>query len=372
VKQALFYTWGMPSKGGKTERDPAKATEILTPICQKSTSGKGCVELAQALTSQQKPGEQVSDESKRKANAALETGCKKSDPRSCYSLGEFVGHPLLGVNDPEKSVYWWDRGCKLGDHSSCLAAGRILIEGRKNLEGVEVVKKDPTRGVDILEQSCRLNNQLACSTLGRYLTDGKQMKKDPKKAADIFKFLCDKKSTLGCVEFALLQLTGDGTDAKPAEARATLEKFCNEDKYSTACYGVGLLSEKGLAGAAPNKDKALQLFTQYRYTKDASLRAASLMESSKGDPAKIAQMYSNACFSLQDSPSCKKAAGFYEKNKDDADDWQARSLYATACRLEPKDKASCGKAKAPPPKPTAANAKPDPKAPGKPPTPPKK
>ncbi len=351
VKEALFYSWGMSSKGGtKVERDPAKAIAILEPVCQKSTSGKGCTELAQAYTAPSKPGQQVSDENKKKANNALELGCKRSDPRSCYALGEFVAHPLLGVNDPERSVYWWDRGCKLGDHMSCLAAGRILIEGRKNLEGVEVVKKDTARGTEILEQSCKTNNPSACSMLGRYLTDGKQMKKDPKKAADLFKYLCDKKSTFGCVELALLQLTGEGTEAKPTEARATLEKFCNEDKYSTACYGVGLLSEKGLAGAAPNKDKALQLFTQYKFTKDASLHAAQLLESTKGDPGKIATMYREACFALQDVPSCKKAAVFYEKNKDDSDDWQARTLYANVCRLEPKDKGACNKVKAPPPK----------------------
>lgn len=378
-----------PGEPPKMDRDPKAAIAILEKACDvknRDAELRGCSALAHAYRSAlmpipkpptpgsppppppKPPTDAERKEAHDKGVAVLDVACKRLDAIACYNLANAHENGMGPVvkGDADRAMHYYKRACSLGNVSGCLTAARLYVEGKKNPDGSEAVRKSPAEGLAILDNACKQNASSACSQLATYLTTDKYKVKDVKRAAGIFQMLCERKSLSGCSEYALLQVRGEGgVKADPKAARETLEQLCFESRVSAACYGVGLLKETGAGGVAEDKAKAVEYYKDHAYVKDAAARAARLLETgAKGvakNPDEAGELYGRACNMLTNSDPvvCKKAAAHREKT---SSPFSSRIFYDHACKLG--DKASCDKVRAfsqgPPPPPGAGKPPPPP------------
>jgi uncharacterized protein len=360
-----------PYKDGKPgERDPKGAIEALQKACdttKKDGETKGCSTLANAYRATlYAPGAPPPSDAEKKtaydkAGAVLDYACKRLDKTACSSLGfhHEYGMPPTIQGDVDKGVYFYKRACSMGNEFSCLTAARLYMDGKKAPDGKELFKREPEQALGLLDKMCKESSSVACGQLATYLTTDKYKVKDVKRAAGVFQVLCERKNLTGCAEQALLQISGDAGGKDPKAARSTLEQLCFDTNVGAACYGVALLKETGQGGTPEDKSKALDYYKKYYYIKDASARAAKLLEKgAKGvdkNEAEAGNFYRQACasFNNSDPALCAKAATYAEKQTPGS----GRYYSSIGCRLG--DKAACAKEKSA----AAAAAK---EAPGKP------
>lgn len=340
VKQSWFYLWPK----GNVPADRPRARAILEKICVANRPDpKGCLELGTAHENWQGETPPSAADVER-ARAAWLIGCRANDATTCSVLASSYESPS-GPDAPvdyQRSAYFLERACNLGDGAACKALGMRLLFGFGN----EHALVDPPHGVDLLERGCRMGEEEACSTMASELERGVRVPRDAKRAANAFRDMCAKGKTLGCVEYAVLQIQGDGAVRDPAAARPIVERHCLESNVPLACYGLGVLAANGEGGVRKDEGRATELFEKSRTVKDAAARAARALEAkgiAKSDPARVASLHARACQADSgiDVAACKRGAALYEKANKKA---EARILYATICTKEPKDRASCAKA----------------------------
>lgn len=347
VKQAHFFLYGAKSRGAPVTPDAKKARAILEKTCDATSKAPvGCVQLSAAL-------EQLG-ETKDRGRDILAVGCRAGDRDACSVLGSDLlwahrsGDPKDAKPiDLERGIFFLERACKLRADKSCTSAGLELVRG-VDFDGKELLRKDPPRGLVLLERGCQLGEEFACSTFARELVDGKQVPRDPKRAADAFAGLCARGNGPACAEHALLQLEGDGVAKDPGRARIELERRCLDSRLPIACYGFGRLLQAGEGGVARDPARALEYFVEFAATKDAAARALTLLEAApaaKRNPARIASLEAYVCVSEtnRDPAPCRRTAAYRERERKPS---EALPFFRQACQLDPKDRASCKKARA--------------------------
>ncbi|GBP43334.1 Cytochrome c oxidase assembly factor 7 homolog [Eumeta japonica] len=170
--------------------------------------------------------------------------------KSCLKIGNYtlIGKGLL-TGDAEAALPYFEKGCELGDPTSCLHAGLLLAGAGPNFK----VKKDIPRGYNYLKKSCDADDDKACQYLsGMYLVgvprDYKNfnphkpeenknvdflIKPNPKEAFKFALKACECGNIYACANVSMMYNKGDGVEKNPELA----------EKYKTITLELQKASE---------------------------------------------------------------------------------------------------------------------------------
>ncbi len=200
--------------GGKA--DHSRAVDSFRRSCELGL-GDGCAQVG-ILGLEKSKSETERIESVEKLKAA----CTAKADIACYALGEHFTDMK-----PDQSARWFGEGCKLGDGTSCLAAGFAYATGN----GVEASE---TKSYDLFKQGCLSPEKdwVACSLYG-YADFRTATNEDEKKiATELLKSTCEKEAE-GCFRMALV-------DSDPV----WLEKACTLNTEKCDVYRRYFLKAK--------------------------------------------------------------------------------------------------------------------------------
>ncbi len=123
----------------------------------------------------------------------LQASCTAKSDIACYALGKHFTN-----SKPDQSASWFEKGCNLGDGTSCLAVGFAHATGK----GVEASE---TKSYAFFKQGC-LSSQIdwvACSLYGFADYQIATNQEEKNKATKLLKSTCENDAE-GCFRMALI------------------------------------------------------------------------------------------------------------------------------------------------------------------------
>lgn len=208
-------------------------------------NGESCMELAARYLC----GANVAKDA-AKATDFSERACDLGAAQGC----NLAAMSLVTAAEPSAraaAMHYAQHGCDLGDEMSCTDVGIIYMEGL----GVAV---DFTRAAQIFETYCKRSSMTACANLALLVYMGNGTPRDPVRAKDLAQRSCDAHMDAGCnVLGAVLMDANDAASA--ASAEQIFAGLCDRGQGG-GCDNLGVLYMRGLAGRAPDRDRALPAF----------------------------------------------------------------------------------------------------------------
>ena len=162
-------------------------------------------------------------------------GCDMGGGWACWNLGTLLFDENGPGMDTRGGMRAFERGCALGEHSSCLD---VAIKLRSGADGV---KKDPRRAIDVAERSCQADYTPGCLFVAEGLADPDEdgpVKKDPERAMRALRRVCKSRGILCPSAVSAAVRLG-----KAEEAFGWARAMCEVDEVT--CYSVAELYEAG-------------------------------------------------------------------------------------------------------------------------------
>ncbi|XP_063930435.1 cytochrome c oxidase assembly factor 7 homolog isoform X2 [Zophobas morio] len=198
------------------------------------------------------------DKNYEKAGIVYKNTC--DDYKYAKSCSKYATYALLGKGSQKsdfKAAYsYFDKGCELGDPTSCFHQGLLLIT-RNEQQGIA---QNPIKGMSLLEKSCLAEHSNACYYLsGMYIAGVKRhqdkSEKDAKPevlvATDMkkaFQFAlkgCELGNMYSCANLSQMYAKGDGVEKNP-ELAAKYRKIAT-DMQEDIQGGKTLSFQEGLS-----------------------------------------------------------------------------------------------------------------------------
>ncbi|EFA05048.1 cytochrome c oxidase assembly factor 7 homolog [Tribolium castaneum] len=179
------------------------------------------------------------DKNYEKAGIVYKTTC--DDYKYAKSCSKYATYALLGKGAKKsdfKAAYgYFDKGCELGDPTSCFHQGLLLIT-RNEEQGIA---QNPIKGMALLEKSCNAEHSNACYYLsGMYIAGVRKSPKDTssdkieyavaKDMKQAFKFAlkgCELGNMYSCANLSQMYAKGDGVEKNP-ELAAKYRKIATD------------------------------------------------------------------------------------------------------------------------------------------------
>ncbi len=193
----------------------------------------------------------------REAVASYEAACSAGAGRGCTLLASLVREGRGSEADAAKADRLLHRGCAGGDEEAC-----VVIESGSPL-GVGDDARD-RRALAQAKQACERGKPRACATLGVYQAYGIGTQSDPVRGYSQLSQECEQnKNVFACVQMASFMFSGIGTGEEgdgPWRRRHALQKL------NALCDGVnGYTSSKAEREAVCAASKTLDLWEVVQY-----------------------------------------------------------------------------------------------------------
>jgi uncharacterized protein len=183
----------------------------------------------------------------RRAVALYQRACELDSASGCFNLA-----CVLQEEGKSKQANPIDeRGCALGDMTSCLRAGMRFANG-------DAGRIDDAQAVEYLTKACTAEVALACSELGFLYDNGRQIPQNFSRAHELWMGACDKGVGNACQLLGFAFRDGRGETKDLARAVSLLTRSCELDP-ATGCSELGLLCETG-DGVAKDMKRAIALY----------------------------------------------------------------------------------------------------------------
>jgi hypothetical protein len=257
---------------------------------------------------------------------ACVTQCEAGRGVSCAELGFFSwAGRLVGQNKPA-AVHTWQRGCDLGDATSCENVGIARVFGQG-------APRDVVQGVSLLRTACG-QRPSACRNLGVILSDGDLVgSPDYGAARSYLQRACDGGEFEGCRNLAELYQQGQGVPRDPARSRQLLDYACRAGD-PPACRVLGARLHDGSERAAGDPSAARVHFERGCHLGEptaCALLGLYYMDGLGGlprDPSRGEDIARQACD--KHSSGCVILAVYYEQQGDSR---RATEFQRRACDL---------------------------------------
>jgi TPR repeat protein len=121
--------------------------------------------------------------------------------------------------------------------AACAGMAELMMRGQGT-------SKDYTSALKRAEEACKAEDPYGCHLAGEIYLGGLGTKVDPVKALSNFKTACKGSVPHACLQAAVVEAQS-GAAKDPAKAIATFTKFCEQDKFTAACYQLAKAYEDG-------------------------------------------------------------------------------------------------------------------------------
>jgi TPR repeat protein len=240
--------------------------------------------------------------------------------------------------DQAKAFPLYQRGCDLGDASSCYYAGIGIMAPWPG------VTKDAAKAVLSFERACKGGSAWGCYALAPHYYAGSVVAVDQQKSFELFSRACDGGVGAACGDVGNFYYSGASVMPKDAaKALSFYEKGClgqGIDYGSWPCRRLGEARRDGWGGAAIDGNKALEAFTRAcdRGDGDACAAGADLHVIPQAglpkDLLKAFPLCEKGC-ALKSAHACEYVGGAYKDgwNGKPVDGPKSLDGYAKGCEL---------------------------------------
>ncbi len=105
--------------------------------------------------------------------------CDLGDPSGCWRLGrDYVPEHDGSTRDVSRAVYFFLKGCDLGDGSLCMSVADLYAEGRW-------LRADAPRAAALHEKACALGEGEGCARAGQMYLTGRGVPKDERRGREL-------------------------------------------------------------------------------------------------------------------------------------------------------------------------------------------
>ncbi len=222
------------------------------------------------------------------AKAAMgfyDRGCKLGDTSSCTALATALD---AGGDASDQSLHALRRACAGGDGPGC----RLLAQRFEQGKGV---RKSQPFAMELYLSGCDAKDMPSCMALGHFY----EAEKVFKKAFEFYEMSCDGGEQRGCTDMGRMFEQNRGFMRKDMERAVELHKSSCDAGEPRGCANMGRLHERSLIEGAATKD-ALSYYGKACDAKDAQgcLGLAGMTERGDGvtaSPMKALGLYETAC-----------------------------------------------------------------------------
>jgi len=266
--------------------------------------------------------------------------CGSGDPQACT----FVAISLtrddnnnFQAKDAKRAFSLYEKTCTTKAYApACAGMAELMMRGQGT-------SKDYTSALKRAEEACKAEDPYGCHLAGEIYLGGLGTKVDPVKALSNFKTACKGSVPHACLQAAVVEAQS-GAAKDPAKAIATFTKFCEQDKFTAACYQLAKAYEDGrLVERSYEKAEGYYKKTCDVGDIEGCFGLARLYEDGKVESAAGAEqavsIYDKAC-NAGNTDACARLGKLYIKGKGVAKDVQVGVGFINrAC--EAKDADSC-------------------------------
>ena len=275
-----------------------------------------------------------------KAAAFYTPKCGSGDPQACTMVAISLtrdGNNNFLAKDAKKAYGLYEKTCTTKAYApACAGMAELMMRGQG-------VAKDYVGALKRAEEACKAEDPYGCHLAGELYANGWGTKVDTAKAISNYKAACKGSVQAGCLQGALVEAQAvAGKD--PGKAIATFTKYCDQEKFTAACYQLGKAYDEG---RMIERDYS-KAETYYKRTCDVGdiegcFGLARLYEDGKVESASGAEqavsIYDKAC-NAGNTDACARLGKLYIKGKGVAKDVQVGvGFISRAC--ESKDAESC-------------------------------
>lgn len=152
----------------------------------------------------------------------LASMCRKGDGIACFRAASIDRKK----GDMTKGLTHLQAGCDQNIADNCGVLGKIISRGKG-------VKKDPVKGKKIMEKGCNLGDASSCASPGMRDLKAKKFAS----AKSFFEKGCKGDAKMSCAMLGVMHRDGKGTPRSVAQARKFMNKSCRLG-YKSACRAV--------------------------------------------------------------------------------------------------------------------------------------
>ncbi|MCR5084841.1 MAG: sel1 repeat family protein [Succinivibrionaceae bacterium] len=172
--------------GISTKIDPKAAFDLYFKSC-KLKSSLGCYNLALEYVRGR-----VVPKDRARARQLFAESCENSEHGfSCHLVADIYESERFFSTTQAEIAHFYQRGCELGDHVSCLGLSVMTRNG-------EGVPQDALRARNLARRSCHLGNITACLDIAEYFRGLKGTEHNRKRTIEYYGQACSLGSNLGC------------------------------------------------------------------------------------------------------------------------------------------------------------------------------
>jgi TPR repeat protein len=179
---SMLYLYPDNEERKPTAREVETGRKMLESGCYALGDQLSCYSLGEELSHLQAGGPIAIDGPE--AIAAFERGCALGDPSSCDAVAiVYLYRPKVAKRDREAARRWWTRACDGGLTESCEQLAALLVVGKDGME------KDVAGALDLRTRACETADD-ACGYLAQMVADGIGLAPDPARARELFARAC--------------------------------------------------------------------------------------------------------------------------------------------------------------------------------------
>jgi len=263
----------------------------------------------------------------KKAYDLFYVGCVRGDGDGCHWLGWVLhkGKTADGKADGKRAVYYYAKGCDMGQASSCIDLGHLYEQGAPGVD------KDPKKAEAQYDRACTMGHRKGCISLGDMHYEGKGVPKNPLAAGQAYLRACKDGATQQCWWIDALLRQGKADEAQKKEALGALEIACKEPNED-ACMVLGGLYGWGGYLAGKNGSRAFGIYDASckRGHELACVQLGHLYSNGIGvvkDVAKAKELFTQQCNRGVSDACAWLGMRLYDEKKYE----QAASLFRHAC-----------------------------------------
>lgn len=183
---------------------------------------------------------------------ANEADCRNGVAEACRRLGGWYGMgsvQVLGKRDDRMSAAWYERGCALGDASSCGSLGSLYDAATDPFTGERNVLRDPARALEFHRKACEGGQDSSCQALARH---------QAAEALASAEAACAAGDAPTCLGLSQAYFQGQQVPRDMGKALASGERACTLGE-PLGCLFLGAMHERGM-GVALDAAKAQAYF----------------------------------------------------------------------------------------------------------------
>ncbi len=179
---SMLYLYPDNEERKPTARELESGRKMLESGCYALGDPLSCSVLGEELSHLQAGGPLAIDGPE--AIAAFERGCALGDPSSCDSVAiVYLYRPKVAKRDRAAARRWWTRACDGGLTESCEQLAALLVVGKDGME------KDVAGALDLRTRACDTADY-TCGALAQMIADGVGVRPDPARARELYARAC--------------------------------------------------------------------------------------------------------------------------------------------------------------------------------------